>query len=59
MSKQTNVGQSALGLSGNAGKGDADRSPGWRKNYADIDWEIWRVEGFVKRGNKYVKHYTR
>lgn len=23
---------------GRAGKGDADRSPGWRNNYNDIDW---------------------
>lgn len=58
MSKQTNVGQSALGLSGSAGKGDADRSPGWRANYDSINWNPFVTEiGFVKRGNKYVKHY--
>jgi hypothetical protein len=32
-----NAGPAELGLTG-AGKGDADRSPGWRNHYEDIDW---------------------
>lgn len=29
--------QDSIGLTG-AGKGDKDRSPGWRKHYDEIQW---------------------
>jgi hypothetical protein len=32
------------------GKGDADRSPGWRHNYSEIDWGILEAEGFERIG---------
>jgi hypothetical protein len=38
MPKRSAAGQRNFGLEG-SGKGDADRSPGWRDKYDDIDWE--------------------
>lgn len=47
--------------SGGAGKGDADRSPGWREHYHDIDWpdggRRLATDGFIQRGGRLVKHY--
>jgi hypothetical protein len=45
-----------------AGKGSADRSPGWRDKYDDIAWpdggaKRHEGDGFVKRGGKLVKQY--
>lgn len=37
------------------GKGDKDRSPGWRTNYDDIHFPL--SEGFARRGNRLVKAY--
>jgi len=28
------------------GKGDKDRSPGWRKNWESIDWQRGKPDGF-------------
>ena len=39
------------------GKGDADRSPGWRKHYDEIIWPRHFPNGFVRRGNKQTKKY--
>jgi hypothetical protein len=38
------------------GKGDKERSPGWRNNYDEINFPP--AEGFVRRGNRMVKCYT-
>jgi len=35
-----NPGPAQLGLAGGAGKGDTDRSPGWRANYDEISWPV-------------------
>lgn len=55
-----------LGIA-DAGKGDAERSPGWRNNYDDIDWGRWhegapasleRIRiGFKRCGSKFIKTY--
>jgi hypothetical protein len=62
-----NPGPSQLGLSGSSGKGDSDRSPGWRANYHEIDWpviigadgKIYKQldDQLVKRGSKLIKRY--
>src|ERR1035441_339164 len=40
------------------GKGDKDRSPGWRHNYDQIDFHrCGEAEGFARRGNHLVKAY--
>jgi hypothetical protein len=40
------------------GKGDKDRSPGWRHNYDQIDFHrCGETEGFARRGNHLVKAY--
>lgn len=58
-----NPGPAELGLSGGAGKGDCDRSPGWRKNYDDIDWGVIDPflgdENTVRRGGRLIKRYPR
>lgn len=70
-----NAGSAQLGLNNGAGKGDADRSPGWREHYDEIDWGGFAVnldEGhknfritkpvdatFERRGNKLIKKYGR
>lgn len=45
----------------NAGKGDGERSSGWRKNYHEIAWpdggQRLATDGFTQRGGKLVKHY--
>lgn len=45
----------------NNGKGDADRSPGWRDHYDDISWpdggKRQSSDGFSRRGGKLVKRY--
>ena len=45
----------------NNGKGDADRSPGWRYRYNDVLWpdggKRTEGDGFVRRGSKLVKRY--
>lgn len=59
MSRHKNFGQagrSAFGNSHGAGKGDADRSPGWRDKYDDVEWPH-SEEGFTKRGGKLIKKY--
>ena len=38
------------------GKGDKERSPGWRANYGDINWT--GVTGMVCDGAKQVKRYS-
>jgi hypothetical protein len=38
------------------GKGDKERSPGWRANYEDINWA--GVSGMVRDGAKWVKRYS-
>jgi len=42
-------------LNHGAGKGDADRSPGWRKNYDEIRWS--GVVGFKRRDSRLRKIY--
>jgi len=54
MKHKRNTGPSQLGLN-NAGKGSADRSPGWRRNYGDIFWS--GVAGFCLIGRRQVKTY--
>lgn len=59
MSRKNNFGQTgrnAFGTSHGAGKGDVDRSPGWRDHYDEVEWPK-SEEGFVKRGGKLVKRY--
>ncbi len=41
-----------------AGKGDKDRSPGWRANYDEVDFHRDQSDGFTRRGNRLVKCYT-
>jgi len=43
-------------LNHGSGKGDKERSPGWRKNFDEIAFPP--SEGFVRRGNRLVKCYT-
>lgn len=43
-------------LNHGAGKGDKERSPGWRNNFDDIHFPP--AEGFVRRGNRMVKVYN-
>ena len=45
-------------LNHNNGKGDKDRSPGWRSNYDIIDFQRGATDGFSRRGNRLVKTYT-
>lgn len=40
-----------------AGKGDQDRSPGWRDNYDEIDWGHHPVVFEEHRGARQVKRY--
>ena len=42
-------------LNHGAGKGDKERSPGWRRNYDEISFPP--ASGFVRRGNRLVKVY--
>lgn len=42
-------------LNHTAGKGDKERSPGWRKNYEEINFPP--ATGFARRGNRLVKAY--
>lgn len=53
-----NSGPTQRGLLGSgAGKGDADRSPGWRDHYDEIDWSGSQT-GFEQVGShKQVKRY--
>ena len=55
------TGRGAFGSSHGAGKGDVDRSPGWRDHYDEVTWTEGdkRAEGngFVRRGGKLVKRY--
>lgn len=47
-----------LGMGSGAGKGDSDRSPGWREHYDEIDWHRDFVEtDFVRKGGRLVKRY--
>ena len=39
------------------GKGDKDRSPGWRDHYEEIDFHRDQPDGFAHRGNRMVKAY--
>lgn len=62
-----NPGPAELGLAGGGqGKGDKDRSPGWRKHYDEIDWpSVASTAGvakavdstFHRRGAKLIKCY--
>jgi hypothetical protein len=49
-------------LNHGAGKGDKERSAGWRKNYDEIDFRQRlspaESDGFMRRGNRLVKCYT-
>lgn len=59
MSRHKNFGQAGRGAFGNshgAGKGDVDRSPGWRDHYDEVNWPKSN-EGFTQRGGKLVKKY--
>ena len=57
MPKKSAAGQRNFGLTG-AGKGSADRSPGWRDKYDDIDWSRSEVdEGFRRIGSRLIKLY--
>lgn len=40
----------------NAGKGDADRSPEWRKHYDEVSWPKSN-DGFRQVGGKQIKRY--
>jgi hypothetical protein len=41
------------------GKGDKERSPGWRNNYPDINFHRGeKPDGFARRGVRQVKCYT-
>jgi len=46
-------------LNHGGGKGDKERSPGWRHNYDGIDFHrnAWLEDGFARRGNRLVKVY--
>ena len=44
-------------LNHSAGKGDKERSPGWRRNYDEIDFHRSTRDGFARRGNRLVKAY--
>jgi len=45
-------------LNHSAGKGDKERSPGWRRNYDEIDFHRSEAtDGFARRGNRLVKAY--
>ena len=45
----------SFGLQG-AGKGDSDRSPGWRDNYPEINWP--GVDGLEeKSAGRFIKYY--
>lgn len=64
MSRKNNFGQAgrgAFGTSHGAGKGDVDRSPGWRDHYDEVAWTEGdkRAEGngFTRKGGKLVKRY--
>jgi hypothetical protein len=51
-----------LGISGGNGKGDADRSPGWRQHYDEIEWDVCDIfhpdDPNVKRkGGRIIKRY--
>ncbi len=47
-------------LSHGPGKGDKDRSPGWRKNYEDIDWKRdQQPDGFRQYSTGKRKVYKR
>lgn len=51
MNKQ-HTGPACLGLRGEgAGKGDVDRSPGWREHYDEINWPRSN-DGFEQLGVK-------
>lgn len=64
-----NPGPAELGLAGGGqGKGDCDRSPGWRKHYDEIEWPVIATgtEGgivkiidstFRRCGSKLIKRY--
>ena len=55
-----NTGSAGLGLDTGAGKGDKDRSPGWRDNYDEVNWgkrEPSEIDGFIRKGNKQIKYY--
>jgi hypothetical protein len=46
-------------LNHTGGKGDKERSPGWRKRYDEIDFHRGeKSSGFARRGNKLVKVYA-
>lgn len=59
-----NPGPAQLGLSNSgAGKGDKDRSPGWRDHYDEIDWGVidpFIADGtykIIRKGGKVIKKY--
>jgi len=41
------------------GKGDKDRSPGWRNRYDEIDWQRDKTTGFRKGSMGIRKIYRR
>jgi len=40
-----------------SGKGDKERSPGWRAHYDEIDFHRDQPDGFAHRGTRMVKAY--
>lgn len=48
-------------LNHGAGKGDKDRSPGWRKNYDEIDWQRGapKPNGFRRHSKGIRKTYRK
>jgi hypothetical protein len=57
MPKRSAAGQRNFGLEG-SGKGDADRSPGWRDKYDDINWRRKNEDdGFRRIGSRLIKLY--
>lgn len=49
------------GANSSAGKGDADRSPEWRKHYDEIAWpdggKRHATDGFRRSGARLIKRY--
>jgi hypothetical protein len=53
--RSVNSGRDFMG--GTNGKGDADRSPGWRHGYDHVNWGPGDDSGFTRRGGRMVKRY--
>jgi hypothetical protein len=42
-------------MGGSAGKGDADRSPGWRNHYHEVNWGSGTASRFESVGPKRIR----